>query len=248
MKVYRCKFCQFSISVSGLNKAQKKSEKRRMGEHYEKKHRDQIPKHMTGYRFFYYLLTGKDRGSCVVCKGETAFNEASMKYCRFCVNPACTQKYVTEVKGRMFKKYGKVHLLNDPDVQKRMLANRRISGKYQWRDGSRTFGYVGSYELHFLQFLDRELNWPSSDVMWPSPHVYSYEHNGVERFYIPDGFIVSLSAEIEIKDDGSAKQINPESRAKDRIKEEVMRTNTLFNYIKLVNKDYSEFLTLVKGE
>ena len=44
-----------------------------------------------------------------------------------------------------------------------MLLNRRISGRYEWRDGTE-FGYVGSYEKDFLRFMDQELNWVSSDM------------------------------------------------------------------------------------
>jgi hypothetical protein len=203
---------------------------------------------MTGYQWFYYLITGKERGSCIVCKSPTDFNEGTMKYSRFCNNPKCKQKYRDEFKGRMISKYGKIHLLDDPEKQKEMLAARSISGTYKWHDGSATFPYTGSYELHFLHYIDNIMSWPSTDILFPSPHIFTYPYQGKNHFYIPDGFVPSLNLEIEIKDDGSAKQINQESREKDKIKEELMRSNeTYFRYIKIVNKNYEEFVRLVRG-
>ena len=66
---------------------------------------------------------------------------------------------------------------------------------------------------------------------------------------MPDFFIPSLNLEIEIKDDGSAKNINQESREKDKIKDDLMKSlHNLFNYIKIINKDYSGFNNLIKEE
>ena len=39
------------------------------------------------------ILTGKKNGSCIVCKQETDWNEATQKYERFCKNPECKAKY-----------------------------------------------------------------------------------------------------------------------------------------------------------
>ena len=56
-----------------------------------------------------------------------------------------------------------------------------------------------------------------------------------------------MNLEIEIKDDGSALQINEDSRNKDKIKDDLMRSNgSFFDYIKIVNKNYNEFNKLLK--
>jgi hypothetical protein len=206
-----------------------------------------IPPNMTGYRWFYFLLTKKEKGACVECKQETDFNEIPMKYSRFCNNPICKQKYKEERDNRMIKKYGKVYLLDDPEVQKKMQAGRRIAGVYNWSDMKTKFPYLSSYELDFLKFLDLELHWSVSDIMAPSPHTYSYEYESKSHYYMPDFFIPSMNLEIEIKDDGSALNINQDSRNKDKIKDELMRSvHVMFNYIKIVNKDYNAFLNLIK--
>lgn len=246
MKIYRCQHCNFSVAenkdAKGINSA-----KHKMGEHYELKHKDLLPPEMTGYQWFYFLLTKKDHGSCVMCKKETAFNEITMKYSRFCDNPLCKQKYKEERDRRMMAKYGKIYLTDDPEMQKKMLANRRIAGVYTWSDKKSQFGYVSSYELHFLKYLDETLHWPASDLMAPSPHTYMYEYKDKQHFYIPDFFIPSLNLEIEIKDDGSARNINAESREKDIIKDSTMKSlSNIINYIKIVNKDYTKFEELVK--
>lgn len=248
MKLYRCKFCSYSLAPD-RTKSGVHSPKYRMGLHYQNKHEVLLPPGMDGFRFFYYTQTGKDHGSCVICHNETDFNRTTMKYSRFCNNPACKQKYKEEVDQRMIGKYGKVTLLNDPEQQKKMLAARRISGEYLWSDNKTKIPYVGSYELDFFRFLDRTLDWPVSDLIAPSPHTYTYEYQGKSHFYIPDAFIPSLNLEVEIKDGGSATRISKESREKDVIKDTLMRScSNLFNYIKIDNKDYSEFRNFIKGE
>ena len=247
-KIYRCQYCKYAVTVTKTGKAAI-SAKHKMGEHYETKHKELLPPDMSGYRWFYYLLTKKDKGSCVICHNETDFNEITMKYNRFCNNPACKEKYRDEVKNRMIQKYGKVHLLDDPEQQKKMQQGRRIAGVYTWSDNKSKFNYLSSYEADFLRYIDLELQWSPSDIIAPSPHTYEYKYEGKTHFYMPDFFIPSINLEIEIKDDGSARNISQESREKDKIKDELMRSlKNLFNYIKIVNKDYTEFNNLIKEE
>jgi hypothetical protein len=248
MKVYRCQFCKYSVAVNKNDKGTK-SAKYKMGLHYENQHKEMIPPDMTGFRFFYYLLTKKDHGSCVICHNETDFNENTMKYSRFCNNPACKQKYKEERDKRMIDKYGKVHLLDDPEMQKKMQQGRRIAGIYTWSNGKDKFNYLSSYELDFLKYLDNQLHWVPSDIIAPSPHIYTYEYKEKSHYYMPDFFIPSMNLEIEIKDDGSAKNINQESREKDIIKDNLLKSlNNIVNYIKIVNKDYTKFIELIKEE
>lgn len=247
MKIYRCQHCNFNIPENKKLKGIK-SPKYKMGEHYETIHKDLLPPDMDGFRWFYYLLTKKDHGSCVICHNETEFNKLTMKYSRFCKNPLCKQKYKEERDKRMIAKYGKIYLLDDPEMQQKMQAGRKIGGIYTWSDKKNQFPYLSSYELHFLKYLDTELHWPASDLMAPSPHTYTYEYDGKSHFYMPDFFIPSMNLEIEIKDDGSAKNINQESREKDIIKDNLMKSLfNIINYIKIVNKDYTKFTEMVKG-
>lgn len=199
-------------------------------------------------RYFYYLQTGKDHGECIVCKNPTEFNPINMKYFRFCKNPKCKEKYREEFKKRMNNKYGKTHLLNDPEQQRKMLKNRKISGVYEVPHTNIKIGYVGSYELDFLKtIISRGLIDPN-DIMSPSPHTYWYdyvnpddrEHEG-KHFYIPDFYIPSLNLEVEIK---QATNMHPKMIKVDRVKElqkdNMMRNQKNVHYIKIVEKNYSE--------
>ena len=213
--------------------------------HLEKHHDEMIPEDMTPWQFSYYLRTGKTHGNCVICKGKTSWNEKTHKYNRLCGKQKCTDAYKKIFQNRMIGKYGKTTLLNDPEQQKKMLANRKISGEYTWRDHVHKSTYTGSYEKSFLEFLDQILDFDPTDVMTPSPHTYWYEYEGKKHFYIPDMFIPSLELEIEIKDGGDNANKHPKIQAVDKVKEalkdEVMMKNQ-FNYIKIVNKENDKFL------
>lgn len=244
-KTIHCKFCQSIF----------KDEEQYAG-HIEKKHPEQIIPGMVPRQFVYYLRTGKTSGLCVVCKKPTKWNSSTNKYHRFCENPKCKEIYRKQFEDRMIGKYGKVSLLDDPEQQKKMLAARKISGEYQWSDRNpkHKFTYTGSYEKAFLAFLDLVMNFSPEDIMTPSPHIYYYMYEGKKHFYIPDLFIPSLNAEIEIKDGGDNPNTHPKiqevDKKKERLKDEVMKSNGVpFNYVKIANKDnmqFMKFLSLLK--
>jgi hypothetical protein len=235
MKVIKCPFCDRRFD-----------DQTQFSEHLEKKHNDEIPKDMEPYQYYVYLKTGKDHGTCVMCKKDTKWNPKTMKYHRFCENPTCREKYIEMFRTRMIGKYGKVTLLNDPEQQKKMLANRKISGEYVWSDHIHKTPYTGSYEKEFLKFLDLIMDFPPSDVIAPSPHTYYYEYEGTKHFYIPDFFIPSLDLEIEIKDGGdnpnNHHKIQDVDKVKERLKDEVMQKNGALSYLKIENKDHKKFL------
>ena len=214
--------------------------------HIETTHDEQIPSDMTPWQFFYYLKTGKKEGKCIVDNAPTPWNEKTHKYGRFCTNPKCKEKYRKQFENRMIGKYGKVCLLNDPEQQKKMLANRSISGVYHWSDHIHTFVYTGKYELSFLEFLNM-LDFDPEDIITPSPHTYYYEYEGKRHMYIPDMYIASLNLEVEIKDGGANPNTHPKIQAVDKVKEklkdDVMASNrNTFNYIKIVDKNNEKLL------
>ena len=218
--------------------------------HLESKHKEMIPKDMSVQQYYYFMKTGKKNGNCVMCKKPTTWNKNTNKYNRFCGDPKCKDEYVKLVKGRMVAKYGKVHLLNDPNKQREMLANRSISGKYTWSNSTVETTYTGSYELDFLKMLDLFFEWDPVDISMPSPHTYTYEYQGEQKFYIPDAFIHSLGLEIEIKDGGdnpnNHHKIQAVDKEKERLKDEVMTSQKMFHYVKITNKNYSNFFDFLK--
>lgn len=237
--MFKCKIC-----------GKKFTELPALYNHIESKHKDMIPKDMSVQQYYYYMKTGRMNGNCVMCKQPTTWNKNTGKYNRFCGDPKCKEEYVKIMKGRMIAKYGKTHLLNDPNKQREMLANRSISGTYTWSDGRHETTYTGSYELDFLKTLDNFFDWDPEDVSMPSPHTYTYKFEGEERFYIPDAFIHSLNLEIEIKDGGdnpnNHHKIQAVDKEKEKLKDEVMCSQKVFNYIKITNKNFENFFRFMK--
>lgn len=237
MKHIHCKFCDTYLKDYDHYAA-----------HMEKKHNNLIPIGMDGWQFIYYLRTNKTHGNCIMCKKPTDWNQKTHKYQRFCNNPKCKDSYRNIFKERMIGKYGKVTLLNDPEQQRIMLANRKISGTYNWSDHVHTSTYTGSYELSFLEFLDLIMNFDPEDVMSPSPHTYYYIYENTRHFYIPDFFIPSLNLEVEIKEgtNNHPKNITVD-RVKEQLKDEVMVSNgSSFNYLKIREKNNARFITYLE--
>lgn len=231
ISVYRCPECRKPFRTLGS-----------WANHMNNAHPEVRPKGYTDQRFFYYILTGKTHGNCIVCKKETEWNEETGKYNRFCSNPKCKEDYRNVFKERMISKYGKITMMDDPEFARKALASRRISGTYKFSDGGE-LSYVGSYEKDFLIMMDKLLGYKSTDIMAPSPHTYYYEYEGEKHYYIPDFFIPNLNLEIEIKQNEST---HPKILAVDKVKEqkkdEVMLANKSITYIKIIDKKYEPFM------
>ena len=219
--------------------------------HMETVHPDLIPEGWTSARYFYYLQTGKDHGSCIMCHQDTDWIEATMKYARFCNNPTCKEAYREQFKNRMINRYGKVNLLSDPEQQRKMLMAKKTSGYYEFDDGK--VPYASSYEQHFLMMLDHLFRISANDIMGPSPHTYYYDYknpndkeNEGKKFYIPDFFLPSINLEVEIKQNTSTHpKILRVDKVKEKEKDEMMKSIPGVNYIKIVDKDYTEFFKLL---
>jgi hypothetical protein len=213
--------------------------------HMESVHKDQL-NGISPARYVFNKKYNKTEGKCIVCSKSTKWNEATERYERICDRPTnCSEKYREMFRKRMIARYGKDTLLDDPEVQKKMLDSRKISDEYTWRDGTKT-KYTGTYERDFLEFLDVFLHFEPSDVKSPAPQVFSYvDKEGKKRFYIPDFFITSINTIVEIKAYDNkhyrARDIEKE-KAKDRILEK-----SSFNYVKVHDKNYDEFYDFLKN-
>lgn len=232
----KCKFCnRYFLNLDDY------------ASHMEKSHEDMIPKDMSPRQYVYVLKTGKTEGHCVVCKSPTKWNPKTNKYNRFCENPKCKEKYREEFKKRMMDTHGKITLLDDPEQQRKMLENRKISGEYLWSDHVHKIGYTGSYEREFLAFMDNVIDFPPEDIMSPSPHNYYYLYDNKRHFYFPDFFIPSLGLEIEIKDGGDNPnmhhKIQDVDKVKEKLKDDVVSSKSIpWNYLKIRNKNHIMFL------
>lgn len=242
MRNTRCPFCNRIFN-----------DKHEYCHHIAMKHNDQVPDEYEPLEFAYSLLVHKPIGRlCLMCrKNPVHFNRETLKYERLCENPACKGAYVHQMKERMVKVYGKEHLLNDAEMQRKMIHNHPQAKDYVWDDKHR-FRVIGTYEVDFLNKL-KSLDWSPDDIIAPSPNNYWYKwKDGSVHLYIPDFFIPSLSLEVEIKESDNTHPRMVHSREIEYLKDARMAVEmkrTSINYIKIVDKNYDEFMsTYVKSD
>ena len=126
------------------------------------------------------------------------------------------------------------------EQQRKMLANRSISGEYVFKDGGKKL-YTGKEELALLKFFDDALDWPSKDLHLPAPQNFSYkDDNGKERVYIPDCYLESLNLIIEVKG-----EFHNGWRSRDiaieNAKDTLLHTSG-YNYVKVESQNYLELM------
>ena len=235
-KVFKCPYCN-----------KKYIDKKALYEHIGSKHPEQIPVGMPVSQVYFNNKYKKTGGRCVICGKPTKWNETVERYDRIC-SSECKAKYKADFSKKMIKKYGKEHLCDSDEQQKKMLAARSISGVYTWSDGKSKFTYTGSYEHDFLIFLDKFMNLNPNDIFAPAPQVFKYKDDqGKDRFYIPDFYIASINTLVEIKARNQNEHFNRTGTGalKEQMKDKLMREQTQYNFVKVLDKDYSIFLNFL---
>jgi len=228
MKKYKCPF-------DGRKYVTKES----LYEHLEYKHKKEL-NGLYPAQLMFNIRNHKTGGKCIVCGAPTKWNPVTEKYSRLCGKESCRKELANIAKKNMIKKYNKPHLLGDPEQQKKMLKNRKISGTYQWKNGYK-HDYVGNYEKDFLLFTEFVLNWTNpEDIVMPAPISFKYYLNGEEHFYIPDVYITSVDLYVEIK--GSNNHYQKRDHEMEVAKDEMMINNKDINYIKILDKSYAGFV------
>lgn len=221
------------------------NDKHKFCNHIAMRHNDQVPEEYEPLEWAYSLLVHKEPGrKCTQCKQNPVhFNQDTLKYERLCDNPKCKEAYVQMMKSRMRNVYGKEHLLNDADMQRKMLANHANAKDYVW-DDQHKFRIIGSYEEDFLKHL-QQLDWSPNDIVAPSPNTYTYKwQDGTEHIYIPDFYIPSLALEVEIKESDNTHPRMEHAREIEHLKDKRMvyeSGQSGIHYIKIVDKNYNEF-------
>lgn len=239
--IYKCPYCERKYIAP--NKEDRSHSKKLLYNHIEKQHSSLLGG-MSPAQAYFNFKYNKTYGSCIICKKPTKWNESVERYDRLC-SEECKKIYNEKFKKNMEKKYGKdiYKRMRDPEVQSKMLSKRKISGEYIWSDKKSKTNYTGKYEKDFLEFLDLVLKLNPLDVFAPCPHVFEYIYDNKKHFYLPDFYILSLNLIIEIKDGGSNPNNHPKIQAIDKVKEklkdEVMKNQKKFNYLKIEDKDYS---------
>ncbi len=218
--------------------------------HVSKVHGHLIPKEWTVRQYLFHKRNRTDQPSkCVVCKKFTPWDEERGKYKRLCGSTACKETEARKAKENMVRKYGKEHLLDDPDTQRKMLENRGISGVYTFKDKS-TLKYVGSYEQDFLDFFDHESGLDPSEIQ-ECAITFDYILDNKKHIYIPDFYMPNFNIIIEIKDGGDNPNNHPKIQNVDKVKEglkdEAVVNTKQYNYIKITNKEYMPFMDMISA-
>lgn len=235
-KRYKCPYCEL------------RDERKKLIAHIDKRHEEMLPEGYDGARTVYDMINHTNgHGTCRICKKDTQWNMSSQRYDVLCGNPKCKEAMREEYKKNMIRVKGTYNILNDPEQQQKMLANRKISGKYRYSDGT-VFTYTGSYEKKLLEFEDAVMNIPSKDIMMPGPTI-EYMYNGKKHFYIADQLYIPYNLIIEIKDGGNNKNGKETpgmiaSREKTIEKEKVITDKGEYNYLRLTNNDFVQLIEI----
>lgn len=235
-KYFKCPFCD------------KRLTREDMVRHIEKYHEDELPEEFTPLRATFHAVNRKDFSyvrPCRMCKSPTKWDEAKGRYDQLCGSKACHDAQVEKMRKDMGDKLGINRQTATAEGLQKMLANRRISGKYKFQDGIE-FAYTGSYEKKTLEFFDEILNIKGSDLMIPGPPL-QYTLDGKKHIYIPDIYYIPYNLMIEVKDGGNRPNNNPqlvETRRRQMAKEEYIVRDTDYNYIRLTNNDFSQIISI----
>lgn len=238
-KKYKCPYCD------------KRFVRAKLHIHIQNEHEDLIPEGYTALRVAFNTINHKTEGHCIMCGAVTDWNEDKGRYERLCNNPKCHEEYKKMVAERTKKKYGTERLQTDPEyaeyVQRKALAGRKMHGEYKFADGG-VIEYFGSYEKKFLQFMDQVMHCKSEDILAPAPSI-KYMYNGEQHLYIPDFYYIPYNLIIEIKDGGSNPNNHPHRTGEDelklRCKEEAIKQLNEFSYVRVVNNDFGQVLSIM---
>lgn len=227
--------------------------KAKLLDHMERVHVDDIPEGWSANRYYYYLTHGgNDTGSCMMCGVEVPYDEAIGRPRKLCGSEKCKKAFSEMTKKRTEKKAGKDADAYESDRQRKALAARKISGRYVWSDKTEKT-YTGQMEKRCLWALDNIAELPSFEVFSPCPFdIYYKDEEGKTRLYIPDLYIISLNAVIEVKED---RKNNPNThpsfkidRIREALKDKRVKELDEFHYFKYTgdDEDLMEFINDIR--
>lgn len=225
VKRYKCPYCEERLPKGQLIL------------HVEDEHQDMIPKNMTPHQVVFNHIYKKDHSTCKYCKKEIyEWDEEAGRYKSFC-NSKCSKGYADSRKEYRLK-------VGDIDRQKTML-HKKHSTYYTFQNGTK-IPYVGTYEKAFLEFMDIVMKADPNDILYDSP-VIEYEYNGEKHYWIMDFYYVTYNLAIDIKDGGENPNNRPmlEYREKQLAKEEAIRKQGVYNYLRCTDKNFSQLLSIM---
>lgn len=232
---YKCPFCD------------KRFDREKLVVHVEENHETELPEGFTALRYVFNYVNRKPEsyhGRCTECGGPTPWDENKGRYNRQCGKKACHDSFVKKCEDNMLRKTGHKRVSETEEGQIKMLANRKISGTYKFKNGKEKT-YTGSYERKALEFMDKIMNIDPDDLLCPGP-ILEYTLDKVKHLYITDFYYIPYNLVIEVKDGGQNPNNRnmPEYRAKQIAKEKYIISNTDYNYLRLTDNDFSQLLAV----
>lgn len=218
-------------------------------EHLTKVHPEKLEeKHMDACQLLYFESHGTLAGKCMCgCGKDTPWNYKTGKPCKVYPSAECQKRIRETYKSNMSRTYnGRITLLDDMDHQREMQKHRRIAGKYKFPDGGEV-DYLARLEMNWLMFCDKVLDFTSNMIV-DSPEYFPYydEKAGKMRMYMPDYYLPDYNLLVEIKDGGDHpngnKAFQDTTRYKVEYKDEVMRKQDKYNYIRISGTNYGPFV------
>lgn len=220
-------------------------------EHINKYHSTDMEKlGFDAAQWLYYSTHGTINGTCMCgCGKPTEWNYHTGKPYKVSSDPKCRERLSKRADTNMKRIYGKTTLLDDMEHQKEMQKHRPTAGKYKFADGGEV-PFLSKPEEAFLKFCDTIMEM-SSNMIQDSPESFTYfdTKDQRNRQYIPDFYLPDYNLLIEIKDGGDHPNTNPafikETKYKVALKDEVMKKQTKYNFIKIVDNNFGPFVELL---
>ena len=225
--------------------------KQKMLDHINQYHGDRLEAdNMDAAQALYFSTHGSLEGRCMCnCGRPTKWNPRTGKPYKVSDDPSCRERLRALAVKNHTRVYGKATLLDDMEHQREMQKHRPTAGEYTFADGGKV-GYLSKPELAFLKFLDTIMDF-TSNMVQVSPESFTYHDpkDNVDRKYDPDFYLPDYNLLVEIKDGGEHTNTNPafvkETKYKVALKDEVMRKQTKYNFIKIVDNNFGPFVELL---
>lgn len=205
---------------------------------------------MDAAQALYFSTHGSLEGECMCgCGRKTRWCYSTGKPHKVSDDPSCRERLRALAVKNHTRVYGKATLLDDMEHQREMQKHRPTAGEYTFADGGKV-GYLSKPELAFLKFLDTIMDF-TSNMVQVSPESFTYHDpkDNVDRKYDPDFYLPDYNLLVEIKDGGEHTNTNPafvkETKYKVALKDEVMRKQTKYNFIKIVDNNFGPFVELL---
>lgn len=209
-------------------------------DHINQIHENDIPKNMNAEQYIYYSSHGTIKGKCMCgCGKDTEWNYKTGKPHKLNPDPKCRER----LRQKAVKNGADGHLLKFADHQKKMQQGKSIAGTYTFKDGTK-LPYLAKNELAFLKFCENVCEFTGNMIVEPY-QTFKYMDGDVERFYMPDFYLPDYNLMVEIKGDNKNPEYLKDTGYKVKLKDDVMKKQKDYNYIKIVDNNFGGFLEIL---